>query len=168
MQIVKIGEQQYEIEPTKGKPTSGTINGGDYNLDLIKDDKGFHILKNHKSYRVNLVNADYDSKTFTIRVNDNYYDLTAKDRFDLLLEELGMEDLASSKANDLKAPMPGMVLDIVVAPGDTVVKGDKLIVLEAMKMENVLKAEGEATVKAIHAEKGKAVDKNQILVEFEA
>lgn len=168
MQIVKIGEQQYEIEALKGNPTSGTINGNDYQLDLVSDDKGFHILKDHKSYRVNLVNADYASKTFTIRVNDNYYELSAKDRFDLLLEELGMEDLAGSKANDLKAPMPGMVLHIAVKAGDTVAKGDKLIVLEAMKMENVLKAEGDATVKTIHAETGKAVEKNQILVEFEA
>ncbi|AEV33368.1 acetyl/propionyl-CoA carboxylase, alpha subunit [Owenweeksia hongkongensis DSM 17368] len=168
MQIINIGEQQYQVEPVKEKPQTGTVNGESYDLDLAKDGDGFHILRNSKSYRVDVVKADYAAKTFTIRVNDSMYELSAKDRFDLLLEELGMADLASSKANDLKAPMPGMVLDIIVSAGDTVTKGDKLVVLEAMKMENVLKAEGDAVVKAIHAEKGKAVEKNQILVEFES
>ena len=167
MQIINIGEQQYQIEPTKENSLSGTVNGESYNLDLAKDGKGFHILSDNKSYRVDVVKADYAAKSFTIRVNNNTYELSAKDRFDLLLEELGMADLASSKANDLKAPMPGMVLDIVVSAGDSVSKGDKLVVLEAMKMENVLKAEADAVVKAIHAVKGKAVEKNQILVEFE-
>lgn len=167
MQTVKIGEQQYEVEPLKDNHARGKVNGKDYSMDLSKDNHGYHIVKDYKSYRVNVVEADYDTKTFTIRVNDSYYELSAKDRFDLLLEELGMEDLAASKANDLKAPMPGMVLDIVVKAGDTVSKGDKLIVLEAMKMENALKAEADATIKAIHAEKGKAVEKNQILIEFE-
>src|SRR5690606_35822859 len=168
MQIINIGEQEYKVEPMKENPQSGTVNGKSYEMDLAREDKGFHILRDSKSYRVDVVKADYAGKTFTIRVNDTLYELSAKDRFDLLLEELGMADLTSSKANDLKAPMPGMVLDIVVSAGDTVTKGDKLVVLEAMKMENVLKAEGDAVVKAIHAEKGKAVEKNQILVEFEA
>lgn len=168
MQIVKIGEQEYKIEPQAHNPSTGELNGASYTLDMVEDNHGFHIMKDHKSYRVNVVEADYEGKTFTIRVNDNYYELSAKDRFDLLLEELGMEDLAASKANDLKAPMPGMVLDILVSAGDKISKGDKLIVLEAMKMENVLKAEADATVKAIHAEKGKAVEKGQILVEFDA
>jgi len=167
MQTVKIGEQQYEVEPLKENHASGNVNGKDYAMDLSNDNHGFHIVKDFRSYRVNVVEADYETKTFTIRVNDNYYELSAKDRFDLLLEELGMEDLAASKANDLKAPMPGMVLDVVVNAGDTVSKGDKLIVLEAMKMENSLKAEADATVKSILAEKGKAVEKNQVLIEFE-
>ena len=168
MQIINIGEQQYQVEPSTKNPQSGTLNGKSYEMDLAKDGHGFHILRDNKSYRVDVVKADYAAKTFTIRVNDTMYDLSAKDRFDLLLEELGMADMVSNKANDLKAPMPGMVLDIIVSAGDTVVKGDKLVVLEAMKMENVLKAEGDAVVKAIHAEKGKAVEKNQILVEFES
>ena len=168
MQIINIGEQQYQVEPAKEKPQSGTVNGEAYDMDLAKDGNGFHIIRGSKSYRVDMVKADYTAKTFSIMVNETIYELNAKDRFDLLLEELGMADLASGKANDLKAPMPGMILDIIVSAGDTVTKGDKLVVLEAMKMENVLKAESDAVVKSIHAVKGKAVEKNQILVEFEA
>lgn len=168
MHIINIGEQQYELQTLKGDPSKGSINGKEYAMDLIENGSAMHIIHENKSYSVNIVAADYDTKTFTIRVNNGYYELQAKDKFDLLLEELGMEDLAAGKANDLKAPMPGMVLEVAVQAGTEVKKGDKLVVLEAMKMENVLKAESDATVKAIHVEKGKAVEKNQIMVEFDA
>jgi biotin carboxyl carrier protein len=67
----------------------------------------------------------------------------------------------------LKAPMPGLVLEFRVVPGDKVVEGDALVVLEAMKMENILKSPGEATVKSIEVTKGQAIEKNQVLITFE-
>jgi biotin carboxyl carrier protein len=69
--------------------------------------------------------------------------------------------------NTVKAPMPGLVLNIVVEPGQTVEKGDPMIILEAMKMENVIKAAGEGRVKAIKVQKGMAVDKGQLLIELD-
>ena len=68
---------------------------------------------------------------------------------------------------DIKAPMPGLVLQISVGPGDTVEKGDPLLILEAMKMENVLKAPGSGTVKKVSVNQGQAVEKNQLLIEME-
>jgi len=126
-----------------------------------------HLLKDDQSFRISYIDMDYETKTFSLQVNGNTYTVEAKDRFDLLLEELGMEDLASSAVNDLKAPMPGLVLSLEVKAGDTVSKGDALVVLEAMKMENVLKAASDAVVKNITVEVGKAVEKNQVLIEFE-
>jgi biotin carboxyl carrier protein len=67
---------------------------------------------------------------------------------------------------DLKAPMPGLVVDIPVKEGDTVSKGDTLVILEAMKMENALKAVADATVKKIAVTKGQAVDKNTLLIQL--
>lgn len=168
MYQIKIGDKAFEVLPAKGSSTSGTINGAEYALDVIGNNDDYNVIHNNKSHNVTLVSADYDARTFTIRVNSNEYTLDAKDQFDLLLEELGMEDMAGSKVNDLKAPMPGLVLKINVKPGDEVKKGDALIVLEAMKMENILKAEGDATIKAIHTETSKAVEKNQVLIEFDA
>ncbi|HNM32873.1 MAG TPA: biotin/lipoyl-binding protein, partial [Chitinophagales bacterium] len=66
-----------------------------------------------------------------------------------------------------KAPMPGLVLDILVEAGQAVNKGDNLIILEAMKMENIIKASGSGTVKSIHVQKKDAVEKNQLLIEME-
>ncbi|HLL94438.1 MAG TPA: biotin/lipoyl-containing protein, partial [Spirosoma sp.] len=83
-----------------------------------------------------------------------------------LLEKMGMSNAVSAKVNTLKAPMPGLIVGINVAVGDTISKGDSVLILEAMKMENNLKAPGDGTVKAIRAIKGDRVEKGQVLVEF--
>ncbi|HNH66215.1 MAG TPA: biotin/lipoyl-binding protein, partial [Bacteroidia bacterium] len=72
----------------------------------------------------------------------------------------------AQKVNDLKAPMPGLVLDILVSEGQTIQKGDSLLVLEAMKMENNLKAINDAVVKKINVSKGDKVEKNTVLIEL--
>ena len=65
------------------------------------------------------------------------------------------------------APMPGMVLEILINNGETVTEGQPVIILEAMKMENVLKAPGDGVVKVIKVKKGDPVDKKQVLIEME-
>ncbi|HAD95936.1 MAG TPA: acetyl-CoA carboxylase biotin carboxyl carrier protein subunit [Cryomorphaceae bacterium] len=167
MYKIKVGEKEYDVQPQPHDHTAGTLNGKEYRLDLVKERNGMHLLKDDQSFRISYIDMDYETKTFSLQVNGNTYTVEAKDRFDLLLEELGMEDLASSAVNDLKAPMPGLVLSLEVKAGDTVSKGDALVVLEAMKMENVLKAASDAVVKNITVEVGKAVEKNQVLIEFE-
>ncbi len=168
MYKIIAGENTYEVELEKGTTHTGKVNGEKFELDILKDEERFHVLRNNKSYNVDVIEANYAEKSFELMVNGTPYTYEAKDRFDLLLKELGMENLASVAANDLKAPMPGLVLKVQVRPGQTVKKGDALLVLEAMKMENVLKATGEATIKTIKAEIGKAVEKNQVLIEFES
>jgi biotin carboxyl carrier protein len=78
-----------------------------------------------------------------------------------------MENMNNQKVNEVKAPMPGLVLNILVEPGQEISKGDGLFVLEAMKMENIIKSPTDAIVKSIEVEKGIAVEKNQVLVKFE-
>jgi biotin carboxyl carrier protein len=67
----------------------------------------------------------------------------------------------------LKAPMPGLVVKVEVAAGDTVVRGQGLVIVEAMKMENELRADVPGVVKAVHVQAGQTIDKGQVLVEFE-
>lgn len=68
----------------------------------------------------------------------------------------------------LKAPMPGLVARVLVAPGQVVPAGQGLVVLEAMKMENELRASAPGTVRTIAVAAGQAVEKGQLLVEFDA
>jgi acetyl/propionyl-CoA carboxylase alpha subunit len=113
-----------------------------------------------------VVSADYASKNSVLKINGQRIELNAKDRFDLLLERLGMSNAAATKVNELKAPMPGLIVDIRVEPGQTVQKGDPLLVLEAMKMENILKAPADGTIGSLKVSLRDNVQKGQVLVQF--
>lgn len=128
------------------------------------DPNSFHVLQGHRSYSISIISADTVSKTFKLKVNNKICRVTLKDRFDELLHELGMDALASGKVDDIKAPMPGLVVDIRVENGQRIKKGDAVVVLEAMKMENILKATADALVKSVQVKKGSKVEKNEILV----
>jgi biotin carboxyl carrier protein len=86
---------------------------------------------------------------------------------DLLLEEYGVEEGAGAAERELRAPMPGLVLSVLVEPGQEVEEGAGLVVLEAMKMENELRAANAGTVAEVHVEPGSPVGKNDLLVSFE-
>jgi biotin carboxyl carrier protein len=165
---VKVnGKAEHAIEFSDKALSSGSIDGKQFECDIIEVKNGsFHVIKDNRSYTVEVVKADPVEKTFTVTVNGNKYSLSVKDKYDDLLKSLGMDNLAGGKVNEIKAPMPGLVLDIVVAEGATVKKGDPVIVLEAMKMENILKSPADGTVKKINVKKGVAVEKNQVLINF--
>jgi biotin carboxyl carrier protein len=147
--------------------TGGTIDGKAFEWDVNEVKSGsFHIIKDNRSYNVEVIKADKNEKSFTISVNGNKYQLSVKDKYDELLKSLGFDNLNASKVNEIKAPMPGLVLDIRVNEGDAVKKGDPVLVLEAMKMENIIKSPTDGTVKKINVKKGQAVEKNQVMVNF--
>ena len=144
-----------------------TINGQPFAWDLADlGDGRFHILHEGHSYNAEVVEADYAAKTLVLKLNGQRIELQAKDRFDLLLERLGMSNATAAKVNELKAPMPGLIVDIRVQPGQAVQKGDPLLVLEAMKMENILKAPADGTVGSLKVNLGDNVQKGQVLVQF--
>jgi len=70
-----------------------------------------------------------------------------------------------SAGGKILAPLPGVVLSVAVAPGDSARAGDTLLVLEAMKMENVIRADSDCTVQAVHVRKGDKVEASQLLLE---
>ena len=136
-------------------------------FDIIEIKQGvFHILKDHKSYTAEVLKANKEEKSFVIRVNGNKYTVQIKDKYDELLEKLGINNDSSAKIKELKAPMPGLVLDICVKENDSVKKGDALVVLQAMKMENMIKSPADVIIKKIHIKKGNAIEKNQIMISF--
>jgi biotin carboxyl carrier protein len=154
----------FEVENTD----EGTmVDGSLLKWDMVKVADGyFHILHNHKSYRAEIVKSDPTAKTFTFKINNHLHTVEAKDKFDLLLEKLGMNNAHSGKVNNIKAPMPGLIINMKVQAGDTVKAGDPLLILEAMKMENMLKSPGDGVVKSVKVKKGDTVEKNQVLIEF--
>ena len=164
---ILVKDKEYQVEFTDSAQQAGTLNGEKFELDVIEIKGGsFHAIKDDRSFNVEIIDVDHATKTFTIRVNKNKYTLQAKDKYDDLLHSLGMDNLAGRKVNEIKAPMPGLVLEIRVQEGAQVKKGDAILVLEAMKMENVLKSPADGIVKKINVKKGMAVEKNQILILF--
>lgn len=159
---VKVNDQHlYEIENDK-------INDLEQEFDIIEVKDGeFHIIHQHKSYTATVIDANQAEKTFLIRINSNEYQLQVQDKFDILLHQLGLGNLKAKKVNNIKAPMPGLVLRIEKQVGDSIKKGESVLILEAMKMENMIKSPVDAIVKNIQVEMGQAVEKNQILIELE-
>lgn len=125
------------------------------------------ITLNGVSYHLILEAFDKTLKTVTLRVNGERKIYSVKDRSDELLKKFGIQAFPTPKVNELKSPMPGLVVQILVKEGDVLSKGDPIVILEAMKMENVLKAPADVKVKSVACEAGKAVEKNSVLVRFE-
>ncbi len=143
------------------------VNNKIYEWDLVEIKQNiYHIIKDGKSYNVEILKADFLNKEFTILINGNKYRVKAEDEFDLLLEKMGMNKEVKNLSTQLKAPMPGLIIEIKVVEGQEIKKGDTLLILEAMKMENVLKAPTDGIIKTIKAEKGKTVEKDQVLITF--
>ncbi len=138
------------------------------NLDIsTHSETKFHLLKNNSSYNIEVVELNAAEKTAILTVNGRTYTVQAEDDLDRLLKQLGMSGAGSAKVNNIKAPMPGLILQIMVEAGQTIAKGDSLLILEAMKMENVIKSPGAGVIKHITVSKGMAVEKNQIMIELQ-
>jgi len=157
-------KNNFTIETNEGVTL---IDGVEVNVDIIDDAGGYHILHNNRSFSAEVIAADKSTKTFKIKINHNIYDVKLSDEYDELLRKLGFDKQTALVVNDLKAPMPGLVVSVLVKEGDAVKKGDSVIILEAMKMENVLKAVADVVVKKVKVNKGDKVEKNEVMILFE-
>jgi biotin carboxyl carrier protein len=137
-------------------------------FDIVKKSAvEFNLLKDHRSVNAKLLTADNTCKNSTIEIEGEIYSVTIKDELDQVLENMGFGLAANKQIKNIKAPMPGLVLEIAVAKGQQVNEGDKILILGAMKMENSIVVSANATIKRIAVKAGDAVEKGQVLVELE-
>lgn len=137
-------------------------------LDSLKlSETTFHILENNISYKTEIIESNFNQKSYKIKVNSSTYTVQIFNELDALIKEMGFEIGAAKKINEIKAPMPGLILSVDVKVGQEVQEDDALLILEAMKMENVLTSPRNGIIKAISVTKGETVNKNQLLIEFE-
>ena len=137
-------------------------------LDAVETSTNkYHILQNNGSIKANIVSSDFNKKTYSVKVNNNTYDVVLNDALDQQIVALGFEIGASKKVNDIKAPMPGLILEINVTEAQEVKEDDPLLILEAMKMENVINSPRDGVIKSIKVSQGNTVEKNALLIEFE-
>jgi biotin carboxyl carrier protein len=117
-------------------------------------------------HSADLVHVDKEKKTVILRIAGKKFSVRLKEPVDQLLDQLGISSKVAKKINKLSAPMPGLVLKVLAEPGKTYQAGEALLVLEAMKMENVFKAADNVTVKEILVDEGQSVEKGQVLIVF--
>ena len=164
MFTVTIQNKSYSVEKADD---SIQVNGKaiDWDLQWISDRK-VHLIVENKSLEAELISIEKDSKTIQIRLGNKTSTLQLKDRFDVLSEQMGMSSNSSQMLKEIKAPMPGLILDLKVKPGDEVKKGEVVLILEAMKMENIIKSPGDGVVKVVKVSLHQSVEKNQVLIQF--
>ncbi|MFM9945012.1 MAG: biotin/lipoyl-containing protein [Bacteroidia bacterium] len=156
------GHPEIEIKNKDGKYL---LNDNKTDFDIVANSDGtYHVLYQGKSYKIDVLKKHPDS--LVLNINNQKAEAKIKNELEDLLSKMGMDKVLGNAMNELKAPMPGMVLKIMVAEGDTVKKGDSLLVLEAMKMENNIKALGDGVVSNIPIKAGDKVEKNQVLIKF--
>lgn len=161
---VNLQNTSYSVEKSKDQ-TLVNQNLLEWDIKWI-DEKTVHLIKGNQSIDAELLGLDFETKTIQIRLGYKTATLQLKDRFDLLLDRMGMNSAGTGNVKDIKAPMPGLILDLKVKPGDQVKKGDVVLILEAMKMENIIKAPGDGTVKDVKVSLKQSVEKNQVLIQF--
>lgn len=138
------------------------------NFDAIQTSEShYHILHENKSYKTEITNADFNRKKYQVKVNNNTYNINIYNNLDLLINDLGFTNETTKHIDFIKAPMPGLILEINIEVGQEVSENSTLMILEAMKMENRITSPRDGIVKSISVNKGDAVEKNQLLIEFE-
>jgi biotin carboxyl carrier protein len=161
---ININDRIFSVEDKDGI----TIDGKPFPVDILEYRKDkFHILYNNKSFAAEVLSFDRVNKSIVIKVNNAIMNLKVTDKFDELMLQMGIDPAAGAKVNDIKAPMPGMVLNVMVENGQTIKKGDPIVVLEAMKMENILKSPADGTIRKLFVRKGDKVEKNQVMVNLD-
>lgn len=168
MYKVQVNQNEaVEIDPTEISSFRVKIDDKIHHADVHQiDHRRISMLLETNSYVAEITDYNETMKEMTIKINNHPYHIRLQDKLDMMLKSLGMDAGQTSKVNELKAPMPGLVLEIRVKAGDNVKKGDPLLVLEAMKMENILKSPADGTIQKVHVQKSAAVEKNQILINF--
>lgn len=137
-------------------------------LDAVSiETNKFHILHQNLPYKAEIVFSDFNQKKYTVKVNNNVYHIAISNPLDNLIKEMGFEVGIIKQVNVIKAPMPGLILEINVEVGQTVQENDNLLILTAMKMENSLLSPRDGVIKSIAITVGDSVIKGDLLIEFE-
>lgn len=139
--------------------------------------KKIDLTINGNKYSVEIGNID--GNHIEVNVNGTYYDVELSKNIEIpktptivstvvnkAVKETIPEPADSVSTRQIKSPLPGVVLNVLVKEGDTVQRGENLVIIEAMKMENEIKADGPGVVKRILVHKGDTISEGQTLVEI--
>ena len=162
--VVTLGGREHEVVVNGGTLTIGDRTC-EAHLEMLVGTPLCHLLLDGRSYTF-AVSRNADG-CWTLLDAGDPVELEVMDERTRYVRSLAGAGKTHQAGGILKAPMPGLVVKVLVEPGQTVVPGQSLVVLEAMKMENELKAPSAALVGAVSVRAGQAVEKGQALVSLE-
>ena len=164
--MAKITIDNHSIDIQKVDHELLNIDGSKQSYNLIRISKTeHHLLLDNRSYKIEIIAHDLVTGNLQLKINGRTLQGRLAYRIEQVLKSMGM-DSSKKVQKDIKAPMPGLVLDILVKADQKVEEGDDLIILEAMKMENALKAPQAGTIASVSVKKQDKVDKNQLLLSY--
>ena len=134
---------------------------------ILVNENTLHVLDKNSAFDVEIIHSNFLNKTITLSINGNIYDVKLEDEYDQQIKKMGLLAVTTQKLNEVKAPMPGLIVDVLVEVGQEVIEGTPLLVLSAMKMENVILAQGEGVIKSVEVKKDDAVEKGKLIIEME-
>jgi len=165
--MIEVSVDQYTFELAH-KDAAYILNGQIVDADVQQiNDQLWHIIYKNHSYKVFIHKVIPETKEVIMSINGKRKSVKVRTRMEKLLADLGLEHTLHKKLNTVTAPMPGLIHRLLVKVGDQVQKGDQLLILEAMKMENVIKSPGEGVVNKIHISPKDSVEKNELLISFQ-
>ena len=164
----KINGSSYKIELNSENEFNGSIDNEIFDF-LIKSREAdsYLIIKDDNKYDIDIISSNVIDKTLKILVNGKEFNVELEDEYDAIVNTLGLVNKPINTNKIVKAHMPGLVLEVHVKVGEEVLKGQKLLTIEAMKMENVIKASENIKIKNVKVIKGNTVEKNDILFELD-
>jgi len=154
--LLDVNDSQYTFQLIDADNI--TINDSEVNNQIILD--------NNKSKLVSVKWVDHELKRYQIQIDGRIYHVQISDEVDQQILTMNLKSKRSNQLKELRAPMPGLVRQVNVQAGDQVDAGDSLFILEAMKMENLLKSPVNGKVSDVFVKPGESVEKNQILLSF--
>ena len=140
------------------------VNDSIYKCDLEKVEDNFYLLQmNNRAY---LANVNRNKRELIITINHKEYHFEIQDENDLILEKLGINAKPVKHHEQLQAPMPGLIIDILVSKSDIVISGQPLIILKAMKMENIIKSPHDGVISEVFVKKNQKIEKDAVMIQF--
>jgi pyruvate carboxylase len=160
--------RNYEATTQQGANTFSFTSDELNHMDIaLLPDGRIHLLIGGKNYLCTVNELDSSAKKLRVDINGKSIEVEVKDELDLMIRSMGMRSTEKKASKNIIAPMPGLILQLRAHGGDEVAPGSEILILEAMKMENVLKANGTGTVKEILVQAGQTVEKGQLLAIIE-
>ena len=160
-----IDDRSFDVE-IDHENHSATVDGKAITYELISQSNGRVLFRSGTKLHI-IDNIEVDKQNISFSIDGKFVKTVVKDEQELLLERLGFSTDELASVGLLEAPMPGKILELLVAEGDEVEEGQPVVILEAMKMENELKAPATGTVASVSVTESDNVEKNQTILEIE-